>query len=247
MKALDGDRDFADVRRQRRLGRIAQSLESRHRKEWPPAFARALEPFAGNLLRFAADRPHDFCQRLRGKPRIDFIPQRSQIEPAGLVIAGQMDVIPDPVEIDGRVDAIILQQRNRHAGNRRCFHVGKRALENTEAAHTDNRLDLPGLDQRHDNRRALRDEHGIAEPLGFSLQVLDRAKPALLAKQPELVEWRGAFAFHAQAFWKKQQPAAARHGGEGLAPHLVIDQDADVVAIDRITAEKGNHRVGVPL
>ena len=158
-----------------------------------------------------------------------------------------MDVIPHPVEIDSRIDAVILQQRNRHAGNRRCLHVGKRALENTDAAHTDNRLDLPGLDQRHHNRRALRDEHGIAEPLGFILQVLDRAKPALFAKQSELVEWRGAFAFHPQTFWKKQQPAAAWHGGEGLAPHLVINQDSNVVAMDRITAEEGNHRVGVTL
>ena len=55
------------------------------------------------------------------------------------------------------------------------------------------------------------------------------------------------FTFHAQTFWKKQQPAAARHGGEGLAPHLVINQDSDVVAMRRITAEKGNHRVGVTL
>ena len=55
------------------------------------------------------------------------------------------------------------------------------------------------------------------------------------------------FAFHAQTFWKEQQSAAARHGGESLSPHLVIDQDSDVVAIRRITAEKGNHRVGVTL
>jgi hypothetical protein len=92
-----------------------------------------------------------------------------------------------------------------------------------------------------------RDEHGIAKALSLTLQILDRAKPALLAKETELIKWRRAFAFHTQTFRKEQQPAAAWNGGEGLSPGLVIDQDSDVVAIDRITAEKGNHGVGVPL
>ena len=181
----------------------------------------------------------------RREPEVDFVAQRAEIEAARLVVAGEVDVIPDPVEIDGRVDAVVLEQRHRHAGNRRCFHVGKRALEHAEAAHADDRLDLPGLDQRHDDRGAFRDEHRVAEPLGFRLQILDRAKAALFAEQPEFIERRGAFALHAQTFRQQQQPAAERHAGERLAPHLVVQQHADVVAIDRIAAELRNQRVGV--
>ena len=34
--------------------------------------------------------------------------QRVEVEPAGLVLTGQVDVVPDPVDIDGGVDAVVL-------------------------------------------------------------------------------------------------------------------------------------------
>ncbi len=174
----------------------------------------------------------------------------AEIEAARLVVAGEVDVIPDPVEIDGGIDAVVLEQRHGDAGNGRGFHVGKRALQHAEAAHADDRLDLPGLDERHDDRAAFRDEHRVAEPLGFRLQILDRAEPALFAEQAEFIERRGAFALHAQALRQQQQPALERHAGELLAPHFVVQQHADVIAVDRLAARAarpaGRHAPSTP-
>ena len=156
-----------------------------------------------------------------------------------------MDVIPHPVEIDRRVDAIVLQQRDGHAGNRRGLHVGKGALEHAQTAHADDGLDLAGLDERHDNRRAFRDERRVAELLRLGLQILDRAQPTLLAEQPEFIERRGALALDAQTFGQQQQPALEGHRGDLLAPHLVVDEHADVVAVDRVAPEHPEHAVGV--
>jgi len=148
-----------------------------------------------------------------------------------------VDVLPDPVEINRSVDAIVLQQRNGHAGNRRRFHVGKRAFQNTQTTHADNGFNLAGLNQRHDNGRTFRDQHRVAEFLGFALQILNRAQAALLAQQTEFVERRGAFALDPQAFGQQQQSTLVRHAGQRLAPHFVVDQHTDVIAINGVALQ----------
>ena len=156
-----------------------------------------------------------------------------------------MDVVPDPVDIHVRVDAVVLEQRHRHAGDGRGFHVGKGALEHAQAAHTDDGFDLSRLDEGHDDRAALRHEHRVAEPLGLGLQILNRAQPALLAEQAEFIERRGAFRFHAQAFRQQQQPALEGDGSKRLAPHFVVQQHADVVAVNGLATELRHEPVGV--
>ena len=94
------------------------------------------------------------------------------------------------------------------------FHVGERPFEHGQAADADDRVDLAGLDERHHERRAFGHENGIAEPLGLLLEILDRAEPALLAEQAELVERRRALVLDAQALGQQQQPAIVRDGGQ---------------------------------
>ena len=148
-----------------------------------------------------------------------------------------MDVVPHPVEIHGRINAVVLQQRDGHAGNGGSLHVWETALEHAQARDADNGLDLAGLDERHHDRAAFRHEDRVAETLGFILQILNRAKPALFAQQAEFIEGRGAFALHAQALRHEQEAALERHSGKLLAPEFVIDEHADVIAVDRQDAE----------
>ena len=96
----------------------------------------------------------------------------------------------------------------------------------------DDGLDLAGLDERHHDGAAFRDEHRVAEPLGFVLEILDGAKAALLAEQAEFIERRGAFALHAQALRHQQQPALVGDGGERFAPHFVVQTNCGVVKVN---------------
>ena len=156
-----------------------------------------------------------------------------------------MNVIPHPIEIDRRVDAVVLQKRHRDPGNRRGFHVWKAALQHAQARDAHDGLDLPGLNERHHNRAALRDEHRVAEPLGFILQILDAALSALLAQKAELIERRGALALQTQALRHEKKATLERHRCELLAPQFVIDEHADVIAIDRGAADPLDETVRV--
>ena len=114
------------------------------------------------------------CTRLqadytRRKRRIGEVAHHTQIESARGVVAGQMDVLPHPIEIDGCVDAIILEQWHRNSRNGCRFHVRKGALQHAQTTHPHNRFDLPGLDERHDNGRAFRHQHCIPQSLRFQL------------------------------------------------------------------------------
>ena len=125
-----------------------------------------------------------------------------------------MDVIPDPIEIDGGVDTVVLQQRYGDTGDGRGFHIGKGALQDAQAGDAYDRLDFPRLNERHDDRGAFRDEDRIAEALRFRLQILNGAKSALLAEQPEFIERRRAFALHPKALRKQQEAPLVRDAGE---------------------------------
>ena len=128
-------------------------------------------------------------------------------------------------------------------GNRRRFHVRESALQHTEAGDADDGFDLSRLNERHDNGGAFRHQHRIAEAFGLRLQILDRAKAALLAKKAELIERRRALALHAQALRQQQQPALRGHGREGFAPHLVRHQHANVIPVNRVALQQPDDNV----
>ena len=52
-----------------------------------------------------------------------------EIQSAGLVIAGEVDVIPHPVDIHGGVDAVILEQGNGNGGDCSRLNVGVGAFQ----------------------------------------------------------------------------------------------------------------------
>ena len=227
------------------IGIVLQRLVGARRQERPPPLAIRRQPFAGDAIRVTLGRSEQRVEGRRREPRLDLGPQRIEVEPARAVVAGEVDDVPDPVDVDRRVLAVVLQQRDRDAGNRRGFHVGKGALEDRQAADADDRVDLARLNQRHDQRRTFGDEHRVAEALRFLLQILNRAQAALLAEQPELVERRRALVFDAQALGQQQQPAVERNRRQMFAPDFVVEQDPDIVAVLGVHAAELDDGVGL--
>src|SRR5581483_4359434 len=121
----------------------------------------------------------------------------------------------------------------------------KRALEHRQAADTDDRVDLAGLDDRGNQGGPFGDENGVAEPLGLFLHVLDRAEAAALAEQAELIERRRTLRFDAQALRQQQQTALVGNAREDVVPRRVADQHGGIVAIQLRRAGAGDHRLGV--
>ena len=155
-----------------------------------------------------------------------------EIEPAGLVVGGEVDVVPDPVVIDCRIDAVVLKEGDGDGGDGGGFYVGEGALEDGETGDADDGFDFAGLDERHDDGRTFGDEDGVAEALGFFLKILDGAEAAAFAEQAEFIEGRGAFVFDAQAFRHEEETALEGDGGHGLTPHLIAEADGGVVEVD---------------
>lgn len=60
----------------------------------------------------------------------------------------------------------------------------------------------------------------------------------MFAEQAELVEGSGAFAFDAEAFGQEEESPFVRNGGERFAPDLVVEENAEVIAIDWIAFEE---------
>ena len=172
---------------------------------------------------------------------------RVQIEAAGFVVAGEVDVIPDPVDIDQGVDAVVLQQGHGDGGNGGGFDVGEGTLQHGEAGNAHDGLDRAGLDERHDDGAAFGHEHGVAELFSFVLEILDRAKAALLAEQAEFIKGGRAFAFDAEALRHQQQALFKRHGGEGLAPGFIGQQHPDVVTVNFVDGMNRDDLIRVPL
>ena len=137
-----------------------------------------------------------------------------EVQAAGFVVAGEMDVIPDPVDIDEGVDAVVLQQRYSDGWNGGGFDVRESALQHGQTGNADDGLDFAGLDERHDDGAAFGDENGVTELFGLVLEVLDGTQTALFAEQAELIERRRAFTFDAEAFWHQQQTLFKGYGGQ---------------------------------
>ena len=169
------------------------------------------------------------------------------VEAAGFVVAGEVEVVPDPVDVDGGVDAVVLEEGDGDGGDGGGFDVRERAFEDGEAGDADDGLDFAGLNETHDDGAAFGDEDGVAEAFGFILEVLDRAETALFAEEAEFVEGSGAFGFDAQAFRHEEEPAFVGDGGEGFAPHFVVEEDAGVVGVGWVDAGFFDEFEGVDL
>src|SRR5260370_41778371 len=74
---------------------------------------------------------------------------------------------------------------------------------------------------------------------------MNGAKPALLAQQTEFIEGRRTFALDPQTFGQQQQTPLIRHRRQRLAPQLVVDQHADVVAVNSLALEQRAYPVSV--
>ena len=222
-----------------------QRLEHRRSQKGPPPPAADSQPLATNRLGMAHRRSHQSIERRPFEPRLHGVVQAAEIEPSRPVGRLEVDVVPDPVDIDRRIDAVVLEQWHGHRRNRRRLHVRKCFFKHSHAAHADDRLDRAGLHHRHHQRRALGHEHRVAESLGLRLEILDRAEAALLAEQAELVERRRAAVFHPQALGHEQEPALEGHGSEGVAPRLVVDGDDRVIEI-RLRQARLGERGGRP-
>ena len=147
VETLDRNRDLPDVLGQRGFGVLAQRLKGRNRQERPPPFAGPLEPIPRDAFGLAFGIAHDQVERGRAKPEFDLIAQRPQVEPPRPVVAGEMDVLPDPVEVHGCVNAVVLQQGDGDSGNGGRLHVRKGALEHAQATDAHDGLDLAGLNE----------------------------------------------------------------------------------------------------
>jgi hypothetical protein len=245
VEALHGDRQPLQIVRQ--LGRriLLKRPVGAGGEERPPALAVAVEPRPGDLLGLRLGRTHQAVQRLVAEPGLDLLPHAVEVHAVGLVVAGEVDHVPDPLQIDVGVLAVILEQRDGDAGDGGGLHVGEGPLQHGEAGDADDRLDLPRLDDLHHQGRALGDEHGVAEPLGLLLEVLERALPALLAQQAEFVERGLTDRLLPQALGHQQQAALVGHGGEVVAPQLVVDQHGGVLGVQLVEAVLLQQRQGV--
>ena len=245
VESFDGHGDFFEVGRKFFAVLPRERLVSGDGEKRPPAFAGAHEPVGADAFAIGLRIAKERGERDRCEPGINFFAQGGEIESARGVGAAEVNVIPHPIQIDVGIDAIVLKQRNRDAGNGSGFHIRKCALEHAETTDTDDGFDFAGLNQAHDDGGTFGDEHGVTEFFGLKRHVLDGTESALLAQQPEFIEWGRAFAFHAKTFWKKEKTTFVRNSSERFAPHFVVDQYADVIAINRIAAKTFDNAVGV--
>ena len=247
VETFHGNGDLFEILGNRFRGIAAQRLKRRYTQERPPTFAGACKPVAANRLGVTFTFAHDRLERVWREPCVHLVMQGGEIQPACFVVAGEVDIIPNPIFIYRRVDAVILQQRNRHTRHGRRFHVRKGAFQNGDTSHANDGVDLARLNETHHDRAAFSHERSVAELLRLVLEILNAAQPAALAEQAKLIERRRALGLHAQAFGHHQQPALKRHGRQRFAPKLVVDEDADVVAVYFLGAQRGDKLVGVLL
>ena len=204
VEALDRHGHLAEVGRKIGIRLAAESLISRDRQEGTPAFAAAHQPLTSDLLGLTLGGTHDEVERRGREPEVHLVAEAPQIQPTSAIIGGEMDVFPHPVQIHVGVDAIVLEKRHGNAGNRRRFHVRKGAFQNAQATNPNDRLNLAGLDEAHDDRRSLGHQHGVAQALRLGGEILDRTQPALLAQQTKFIEGRRTLRLHAQALRKQE-------------------------------------------
>ena len=245
MEALDRYGNLPERLREFRVRILPQGAVDADGEEGPPALARPGQPRAADALGFRGGGTQQRVEPRGREPLVDLAADPIQIHAIGAVVAREVEDVPHPVGVDVRVDAVVLQEGDRDAWNRGRFHERERFLEHGEAADADDRVDLPRLNDGRDKRRTFCHQDGVAEPLGFILQILDGAEAAVLTQQAEFVEGCRTLGLHAQALGEHQQSALVRDAGERIAPGFVVEQHGHVVAIFLLQSRTRDDRVGV--
>ena len=252
VEALDRDRRLLDLFRQlwRILTMVALQRHigaGRQIRAPPLAAVRQEAPRDLGCLIVLLDLAHDGVERARREPPPHLGLERVEVEAIGLVVGGQVNQVPHPVEVDRGVDTVVLQERYGRPRDGRGFHVREALLQHIDAADTHDRFDFPGLDHRPDNRRALGHQHGIAETLRFHGQVLNGTQTTFLAEQAKLIEGRRALLLHPQALRDEQQSPVIRNLGQRVSPGRVADENGGVVLVNGVEAGFSEDRLGMLL
>src|SRR4051812_15539885 len=108
VEGLNSHGDLFEVRGNLRFVGTGHGLIGGNREERTPTFARAHQPFGADFLALRLGRTEDGGQGSWCEPRIDLFAQGGEVEATRAIGAVQVDVIPDPIQVDVRVDAIVL-------------------------------------------------------------------------------------------------------------------------------------------
>ncbi len=213
-----------------------QSLVNARREKGPPALSRLGQPVAADLLGVAPNRSERRVEVRLSEEIPNLLAERLDVDARGVTVGSEVDGVPHPVEVGVGARASVVKQRDGHARDRARFHVGKDLLEDREAAHTDDRLDLARLDEGHDQRRPLGHENDVTETLRLGLEVVDRAVAAQGAEQAELVDLALALGLVPHALGQEQK--APVHGDlcERRAPEFIVHQNGEVVLVLAVDA-----------
>jgi len=243
VEALDRHGDLAQG------GRVVAGQRPRRAdaQHGAPPLARAEQPVAGDPLRRVPRGPEQLVQPGRGEPALHLAADRLDDGRSRQAVATEAHRLQQPVEVQGGVAAAVAKQRNRHARHADRLDPRENLLERREATGADERLDLPRLDHRRHRARALGDQRDVTESLRLGQQFVDGAAPAPPAEQSQPVEDGGARVGVAQALRKQQQSAVERHGGQRVAPGLVVNEHGRVGHVRFVEPRLGDDGAGVGL
>ena len=193
-----------------------------------PAFTVSCHPLQGNSGGLVVNGAKDGGQGLSCEPVIDGAPQFFKVEPGSTVLAGEVDGIPDPIDIHAGIGAAILKQRDGDTGDGSGFHIGEDPLEHRKAADADYGLDLAGLDQGHHDGGTFGNKDGVAQALSLTLEVVYHTAPAVLTEQSDAVERCWASVAVAQALRQQQQSLMVGNGCQRGPPYLIVQEHTGV-------------------
>lgn len=247
VEALNGHRQFLQV-----VGRSVKQISiallghvDTGTQEGAPALAGPGHPGACNLLGLTRRVPHDGSQGVMVEPARHGGLESIQIEPVALIRSGEVQRIPDPVDVNGGVDAVILEEGDGNTGNRRRLQMGEALLEDIETAHAHNGFDGSCFDHFGHQSRAFSHQDGITKAFRFHGQIMQRAQAALLAQEPEFVERRRTELLHPQAFGHEEETLFIGDPGQIILPGLVVHQNAQVVPVNGVDTGFTHHRHGM--
>ena len=231
VEALDRHGHLSHLGADRTVGVApAQGAEHARRQQRAPPLAVSQQPLPRHLLGSPLCGAEHLSNHLRREPGVHHPAQGLQVQTPRVRLAREMNRVPYPGHVDGRVGAAVAQQRYRHPRNRPGLHVRVDPLEHVQATNADDALDLPASDQGHDHGGPLGDQDDVAEGLGGRLHVVDDALAAVLADQAQLVNVRRAVLGAPETLGQQEQPPVKRNPRQRVAPQFVVQQDADIAA-----------------
>ncbi len=131
---------------------------------------------------------------------------------------GRLDHLANPILGGLGVLAGVGQQGTGQAREPAEEDLLQGALQRVQAGDAQQRIGPIGQDHLHHDRRALGDEHLVAQALGRGPETGQPACAAVLAQQPDLVIGGRALLGASQAVWQQEQTPRIRDGGDLVAP-----------------------------